>query len=94
MIRLRRGNVPLVGTTSGPSSETTAPPEATILPASVVCARGWTVAWPDPMTATVVPPAWSAAAWAAPSMPTASPDTTHAPTAARFVARRDATALP
>ena len=46
------------------------------------------------MTATVVPPAWSAAAWAAPSMPTASPDTTHAPTAARFVARRDATALP
>ena len=40
------------------------------------------------MTAIVLPPARTVAAWAAPSMPTASPDTTVAPTATRFVAMR------
>ena len=46
------------------------------------------------MTATVVPPARTAAACAAPSMPTASPDTTLAPTATRSAAIRAAMRRP
>jgi len=42
----------------------------------------------------VVPPARSDPAWAAPSMPTASPETTVAPTAATVPAMRDAVARP
>ncbi len=40
MIRLRRGNVPRVGSVSGGNSLTTAPPPATIRSASPACARG------------------------------------------------------
>ena len=87
MIRFRRGNVPAVGARSGASSETTAPPPATIASASRACARGYSRPWPPPMTATVGRPRPSAAAWAAPSMPIASPETTLAPAAAS--ARRD-----
>ena len=57
-------------------------------------ARGWRSPWPEPMTATVVPPARTAAACAAPSMPTASPDTTVAPTATRSAAIRAAMRRP
>ena len=40
---------------------------------------GCRTAWPEPMTAIVRPPARTVAAWAAPSIPIASPDTTVAP---------------
>ena len=40
MIRFRRGKVPVVGSTSGASSDTTAPPLATIASARRACAGG------------------------------------------------------
>ena len=64
MMRLRRGNVPWLGLTSGASSDTTAPPPAMIAAASRACDRGATTAWPPPMTATVVPPARTVASCA------------------------------
>ncbi len=94
MIRFRRGNVPFDGSTSGASSDTTAPPAATIASARRMCADGPSVAWPPPMTATVVPPARSVASCAAPSMPKARPDTTVASAATRAVAIRPAVARP
>ena len=82
MIRLRRGNVPRVGCVSGGNSLRTAPPPAAIDRARARCAEGYRRSWPPPMTATVGAPARTAAACAAPSIPSASPDTTVAPSAA------------
>ena len=88
MTLFRRGNVPRVASTSGASSETTAPPASMIDAASRLCDNGCRSACPEPITAIVFPPARTVAECAAPSMPTASPDTTVAPTATRFVAIR------
>ena len=76
MIRLRRGNVPRFGAVSGGNSLITAPPWATIARASPRCEAGYSRRCPPPMTATVVPPARSVAAWAAASIPSARPETT------------------
>ena len=69
MIRLRRGNVPLVGATSGASSDAIAPPPRRIAWASRSWPRGIATVWPPPITATVDPPARTVASCAAPSMP-------------------------
>ena len=84
--RLRRGNVPRDGLVSGANSLTTAPPVRTIARARARCAAGYRRSWPPPITATVGRPARTAAAWAAPSIPSARPDTTVAPSAATRVA--------
>ena len=76
MIRFRRGNVPRFGAVSGGNSLITAPPWATIARASPRCEAGYSRRCPPPMTATVVPPARSVAAWAAASIPSARPETT------------------
>ncbi len=85
---------PVDGGTSGASSDTTAPPLATIASARRACVAGPTRAWPPPMTATVVPLARSVASWAAPSIPNANPDTTVASAAASAVAIRTAVDRP
>ena len=79
MIRLRRGKVPRFGAVSGGNSLITAPPWATIARASPRWAAGYSRRCPPPITATVVPPARSVAAWAAASIPSARPETTVAP---------------
>ena len=79
MILLRRGKPAGSGRASGGSSAITAPPVRTISRASVSCTAGYRCAWPLPRTATVIPLHSRAPAWADPSMPTASPETTVPP---------------
>ena len=76
MSRLRCGNVPFEGSTIGAYSETTPPPPSTIASASRSWARGNSRPWPPPMNAMVGLRSATAAAWAAPSIPTARPETT------------------
>ena len=66
----------------------TAPPPSTMASASRSCARGKSAAWPPPMNATVGAPSVTHAAWAAPSIPMARPETTVAPARASAVAIR------
>ncbi len=87
MIRFRRGNVPVVGASPAPSSETTAPPAVDDRIRQPGVRSRVEMPWPPPMTATVVPPASRVAAWAAPSIPIASPETTRR--ARRDEGRRD-----
>ena len=94
MIRLRRGKVPGSARCPGRARTRRRRRPRRSRPPAAAWARGWMSAWPEPMTATVVPRAWSAAACAAPSIPTARPDTTLAPTATRSPAIRAAMARP
>ena len=94
MILLRRGKVPWLGVISGASSDTAAPPPATIETASRWWARGWMSARPEPIAATVVAPACNAAACRGPVDADRRPDTTLAPVATRSPAIRAAIARP
>ena len=83
MIRFRRGNVPGLGRDVGCELRDDRAARRDDRVGQPAWARGCRTACPEPMTATVVPPAWTAAACAAPSIPTARPDTTLAPTSTR-----------
>ncbi len=94
MIRFRRGNVPRDGTVSGANSLTTAPPPSTMRRARPRWAAGYSRSCPPPITATVGASAPMAAAWAAPSIPIARPETTVAPRPATASAIRAAVLRP